>query len=94
MILLVIKFEFGGREYSALARVKEKDKRTEYAITVMNGELEQLLYGNHVIIEEDGEIRLDLSPDTEVGRLKCIIAKALNVYIRHAAENKYPQSLN
>ncbi|HZE84314.1 MAG TPA: hypothetical protein VE035_08385 [Puia sp.] len=84
MILLSIKFEFAGSEYSALARVKTKGSRTEYGITVMNGPLEQLLYGDHVIIEEGGAIKQDLLPDTERGKLKCTITAALSNYLQHA----------
>jgi hypothetical protein len=79
--MLSIKFKFRAREYCALVRIKEKEGKAEYHITVMNGELERLLYGNHVFIPESGLFRSDLPPDTELGRLKDIVADALNKQI-------------
>jgi len=76
--MLSIKFDFGEREYCALVRMKEKEAKIEYHITIMNGELERLLYGNHVFVPEAGLFRSDLAPDTELGSLKCTIADALN----------------
>jgi len=76
-----IKFEFRAHEYCALVRIKEKETKTEYHITVMNGELEKLLYGNHVLIPESGLFKSDLLPNTEAGSLKCTIAEALNKQI-------------
>ena len=81
MTMLSIKFEFRGHEYYALVRVKEKETNTEYHITVMNGELERLLYGNHVLIPEAGLFKSELSTDTAVGSLRRTIAEALNTQI-------------
>jgi hypothetical protein len=83
--MLSIKFEFRTHEYYALIRIKEKETKIEYHITVMNGELERLLYGNHVLVLEAGLFKSELLPDTEVGRLKCIIAEVLNTQITPAS---------
>ena len=77
MLLLPIKFRYLETDYEALLRIKVKEARTEYYITVMNGELEKMLYGNHVITEENGVLQLGQVPDTEAGRLKTKIAESI-----------------
>jgi hypothetical protein len=73
-----IKFYFRKQEYYALARLREKEAEPAYYITVMNGDLERLLYGNHILVPKDGRFYSDLPSDTELGSLKCVIAEALN----------------
>jgi hypothetical protein len=84
MKLLPIKFEYRGSGYEALVRIKVKETKTEYHITVMNGELEKMLYGHHVIIDENGRLQTGSVPDAETAYLKNKIAEALNGYIRPA----------
>jgi hypothetical protein len=80
--LLSVGFEFRNSPYSFLARVKEKENFTEYHITVMNGELEKLLYGNHILISINGEMQIDSSfKDDEQSKLKLQIARALGRYL-------------
>lgn len=82
--IMSLGFEFKGREYYSLIRVKEKKEITEYHITVMNGDLERLLYGNHVINLVNGQLDIDNIPDTnEQCKLKKQIAQALNRYLHH-----------
>ena len=82
MRILSIEFEYKGIFYYALIRVKEKTYR-EYHITVMNGPLEQLLYGSHIIIEVNGSLQVDLpSENNEQGKLKLAIASALRQYLQ------------
>jgi hypothetical protein len=83
MLLLPIKFEYLETDYDALLRVKVKEAKTEYYITVMNGDLEKILYGNHVITEENGVLQLGIVPDSEAGRLKCKIAESIKKLINH-----------
>ena len=93
--MLSIKFDFRAREYCALVRMKEREAKIEYHITIMNGELERLLYGNHVLVPESGLFKSELSPDTDVGRLKCIIAEALNkqIALESGPEASQPQKV-
>ena len=77
MLLLPIKFKYHETDYDALLRVKVKEAKTEYYITVMNGELEKKLYGYHVITEENGELQLGNPPDKETGYLKSKIAESI-----------------
>jgi len=82
--ILSLGFEFGETHYSFLAHVKEKDNSTEYHITVMNGELEKLLYGNHVILEIKGELQIDTPSENDKQLvLKHQIAVSLNQYLKH-----------
>ena len=80
--IMSIAFEFKGKEYYSLIRVKERNEKTEYHITIMNGELERLLYGNHIICPVNGSINLEeLNENTEQCRLKKEIAVALDRHL-------------
>ena len=80
--IISLGFQFKGKEYYSLIRVKERNQRTEYHITVMNGELERLLYGNHIINQVNGSLDFhDLREDTEQCRLKKQIAEALDRHL-------------
>lgn len=71
-------FVHKGQQYRALVRITYTPYR-HYHITIMNGELETLLFGNHVFIEKDGEVInsavMELS--AEVQELRQSIAGAL-----------------
>jgi len=82
MKMLPIKFEYHGTGYEALVRIKAKETKTEYYITIMNGELEKMLYGHHVFIDENDKLQTGIVPDPETAYLKSKIAEALNNYIR------------
>jgi len=83
MRLLSIEFEYRNTFYYALIRVKENTYR-EYHITVMNGTLEKLLYGSHVILEVNGRLQVDLPAEhNEQGKLKLAIARALREYLKN-----------
>jgi hypothetical protein len=78
MKTISLSFDFQGAPYEALARVKETTATTEYHITVMNGELEKRLFGNHIIIEEEkGNLRIGPVSDDSIASLKCCIGEAL-----------------
>ena len=80
--ILSLGFEFKGKEYYSLIRVKPRNDKTEYHITVMNGELERLLYGNHVIREVNGELDIEsFPPRNEQCKLKRQIAEALDRHL-------------
>ena len=84
--LLSLEFEYQTAFYYALIRVKEGAHR-EYHITVMNGELERLLYGNHIILEVNGRLQVDLPAEQNLqGRLKLAIAQALREYLKNNAD--------
>jgi len=81
MELLPVKFEFRNTEYEALVRIKVKETTTEYGITVMDGELEKMLYGHHIMLAENGVLGLGDVPDGDTKCLKSKIAAALLPYI-------------
>jgi hypothetical protein len=81
--LLSLEFEYKGAFYYALIRVKEGHGR-EYHITVMNGELERILYGNHIIPEVNGRLQVDVPAENNLqGKLKLAIAHALREYLKN-----------
>ena len=83
--IMSLGFEYKGKEYYSLIRVKERNEKTEYHITVMNGELERLLYGNHIINLVNGELDLEeIREDSEQCKLKKQIAEALNKHLHFA----------
>jgi len=83
--IMSLGFEYKGKEYYSLIRVKERNDTVEYHVTVMNGDLERLLYGNHVICTNNGELEIEDIPEkSEQCRLKKEIAKALNRYLHFA----------
>ena len=79
--ILSLKFLYADGEYYSLLRVKEKENRKEYHITIMNGELESRLYGNHIVTEVDGLIVVELPADRELANLKLQIAEELSKYL-------------
>ena len=81
--LLSLEFEYGNRFHYAVIRIKDTEYR-EYHITVMDGLLDQLLYGSHVILEVNGRLQVDLpSQRNEQGKLKLAIATALHDYLKN-----------
>jgi hypothetical protein len=79
--LLTVGFEFMEEFYYSLIRVKNKEGFNEYQITVMNGKLESILYGNHILKEEDGYLLLDDTSEDPQGKLKLTIAEALGKFL-------------
>lgn len=52
--IITISFDYNRRVYAALVSIKKRPERTEYRITIMNGELEKLFFGHHILVENDG----------------------------------------
>jgi hypothetical protein len=69
---------------------KAKSEFTEYRITVMNGELEKLLFGNNVIREINGSLHLEISDNEPQGRLKMEIAKSLVKVLKIPLKESFP----
>ena len=49
MEIMSLEFSYRSKTYYALIRTKIVQQEKQYHITVMNGELERLLYGHHII---------------------------------------------
>lgn len=52
--IVSLPFKYNERSYTALITIKKASDHTEYRVTVMNGELEKLLFGHHIIIGKNG----------------------------------------
>jgi len=82
MEMIAVGFQYKENAYKALIRLKERGAKKEYHITVMDGELERLLYGNHILVEENGHLQRDsIIPGNEASGLKAIITEALDKFI-------------
>lgn len=78
-----ISFEFWGRHYDAVIRVRERNGIREFNIMVPDRDLERLLYGNQVIRQIDGNLQADILADQkEQTELKLIIASRLSDFLK------------
>jgi hypothetical protein len=69
--------------YYALIRTKEDGDKRLHSITIMNGDLEQLLYGNHIIMEKDGCFQSVLPiVNKQISELKQSIINALCKHVQ------------
>jgi hypothetical protein len=76
---IYLDFTFNGIRHHAIARVHNIQGAKEYHVTVLNWQLERLLYGNHIISEVNDTLLIDPSDeDTEQGELKLRIASSLS----------------
>ena len=77
-----MEFNYRSRKYYALIRTKEDGEMRLHNVTIMNGDLERLLYGNHVITEKEGRFQSALPVlNKQIGELKQSIISALCRYI-------------
>ena len=87
MTMFSISFKYKKSQYQALIRViKEREEgEKEYRVTIMNGELEMLLYGNHILTEKNGRIDVKGSDlPHHIIELRTVIADAMESF--HAEE--------
>lgn len=78
---LMLAFEYSNAIHYCLVRYKAQQKHNEYAITIMNGELEKVLFGNHVICERDGFLFLETAGNDVQRILKERIAEKLSTFL-------------
>jgi hypothetical protein len=84
--IISIEFIYKSTTYYALIREKLNVPEKQYHITVMNGDLEKLLYGHHIILDKDGLLTSStVIVDPAVAELKKCIINALSHYF---TENK------
>ena len=87
--ILTIRFQLNGSNYYAVVRIAKKQDRTEYDIVVTDLTLNSKLNGNHVMIEREGEIEINIcSQDTEQGRLRLEIANTLGRHLKTLSEQE------
>jgi hypothetical protein len=88
--IISIEFEYRQKNYFALVRIKDKHP-TAYHVTIMNGPLEQQLYGHHIFIEEDGKFIMDPVAEKDTGELRLAVCIGLCKHYKktyHALEKK------
>ncbi|MBB1286380.1 hypothetical protein HRH25_18495 [Flavisolibacter sp. BT320] len=78
---LILAFEYSNAIHYCLIRYKAQTKHNEYAITIMNGELEKVLFGQHVIFERDGFLFLETAGNEVQRILKEKIAVKLSAFL-------------
>lgn len=76
------------KTYFALVRIKDKHTFTEYHVTIMNGALEQKLYGSHIFVEEEGQFVIGPIPEKETGELRLTVGMALCRYYNKPYSSK------
>lgn len=82
MEMISLSFVYNSATYQALIRIKSRDQRTEYHVTIMNGDLEKSLWGYHVIVEESGMLLEEGDIfDEKVYELRQSIITALHEYV-------------
>jgi hypothetical protein len=78
-----VQFEYNGFHYEAVIRVRKNPGAREFHITILNWELERLLYNNAVISEVDGVLQANILADkVEQTKLKLSIALKLSEYLK------------
>jgi hypothetical protein len=78
-----LSFDFKAHHYDAAIRVQQRDVGREFAITVLDWNLERLLYDNHIIREADGMLQANVLPGKkDQTELKLIIASRLSEYLK------------
>jgi hypothetical protein len=76
--MISLEFTYRSKIYFALVRTKIDKKKLSYIITIMNGELERLLYGHHKIVDENGVLISEENiSDNRIMELKECITRAL-----------------
>src|ERR1700732_2884717 len=74
-----IEFDFKGCHYIAVIRVEQVTGGRDFHVTVLNWDLERLLYGNHIIKEVEGSLEANVVLENkEQTELKLIIASRLS----------------
>ena len=79
---LTVGFSFCEKLYQSIIMVKKKSDHTVYQITVMNGDLEKLLHGNHIIKQTGGLLEHEISKNDQQDLLKTSIGKALSKLLK------------
>jgi hypothetical protein len=80
--IISIPVQFQGREYYALIRVCMKPECTQLKVTIMNGELEKHLNGNHVFEYRNGYLIADIcAGNNQTALIQSAVLTALDAYL-------------
>ncbi len=82
--MISVGFTYPTKQHYALIRIQSVGNKKQYRITIMNGDLEKLLYGHHMIKEENGVLQEDDNEitDPEIAALKRSIRISLSAYLQ------------
>jgi hypothetical protein len=87
--ILLVDFTYRSKTYFALIRTKMNKLEKRHYVTIMNGELEQLFYGHHIIIDNGGVLS---SPEeilnSDLLELNQSVAEALSQIVQEEYEKK------
>jgi hypothetical protein len=83
--MFTLPFEYNSKKYSALVHVKASKIGKEYRLTIMDGDLESLLYGNHVLTERDGVLFPLHTPNAQNEQLVTELINSLSQYLLYTA---------
>ena len=86
-ILFSLDFNFERVQHTCLVRTKIIENTRFYKITVMNGELERMLYPDNYIKEEGGVLEIPLNRNLRHQILKYEITVALQQYLNNKQES-------
>ena len=92
--IMSIAFKFKESFHYVLVSVKELNDKIQYRLTIMNGDLEKLLYDCNIINEVDGKLELDdCAGNLEKWKLKKQIVTALSEHLnKKILEQPFPVS--
>lgn len=80
--MIAVPFEFRSKDYCSLVRVKRLQGFTEFHVTIMNGDLERVLYGSHIYRLEEGVLQAySQSDDQSITELQEKIGWAIMDYL-------------
>jgi hypothetical protein len=82
--MIAVPFTFNSNDYCTLVRIKRMGTFAEFHVTIMNGELEKALYGNHIYKYENGVLQAySQVEDQQLSELQEKIGWAIMDYLEH-----------
>ncbi|MBL7700241.1 MAG: hypothetical protein JNK79_18895 [Chitinophagaceae bacterium] len=83
--IVSIPIVYKNNEYYLLAKFSEVSGSTELRVTIMNGDLENLLYGNHIFKYEGGRLISNTPAKGYAAELKAEVMRALEEFLSTTA---------
>ena len=84
-----ISFVYLGKEYKALIRSRPREGYMQHCITIMNGTLESLLFGQHIFAEKNGELIYSLPGNEIQAGLKEAVANGVRTALCMQSEKGF-----
>ncbi|HLG40533.1 MAG TPA: hypothetical protein VI461_12730 [Chitinophagaceae bacterium] len=80
--IVSLEFSYLSQVYYALIRIHRMDTEQQYHVTFLNEDLQQVLYGQHVIIDEKETSQKTTGLAKEAGALKECVITCLILYLQ------------